>query len=184
MIRLLEERTKAGVQVKIIGRLPRRNSKLELHKLPRLRLHTRTIIRDRKHAFLGSQSLRAAELDARREVGVIFRDGKIVSKLAKVFQEDWQLAEKMKEVAHAEDKVPVEKVAKKLAKAVAKELPPVAPVLEELIKQLGVEKKALDLVPGEVEASVKDAVKTAVKEVVQEAVESATDEDKAKPDAA
>ena len=184
MMRLLEERSKAGVHVRIIGRMARRNSKLEVHKLSRLRLHTRTIIRDGKHAFLGSQSLRAAELDARREVGAIFRDRKTVSKLAKVFHDDWQLAEKMKDVARSEDKVPVEKVARKLAKAVVKELPPVAPVLEELIKQLGVEKKALDLVPGEVEASVKDAVKTAVKEVVQEAVESATEEDKAKPDAA
>ena len=180
MIRLLEERAKAGVTVRIIGRLARRNSKLEVHKLGKLRLHTRTMIRDGKHAFVGSQSLRAAELDARREVGAIFSDGRTVSKLAKVFQEDWQTVGTAKEQARTEEKPPAEKVAKKFAKAVAKELPPVAPVLAEIIKQMGVEKVDLDLSPGEVESTVKDAVKAAVKEVVQEAVENVAEEKKEK----
>jgi phosphatidylserine/phosphatidylglycerophosphate/cardiolipin synthase-like enzyme len=180
MIRILEERAKAGVTVRIIGRLARRNPKLQVHKLAKLRLHTRTIVRDGKHAFVGSQSLRAAELDARREVGVIFCDRKAVAGLAKVFREDWQLAETAKERTRMDEKGPAEKMAKKLAKAVAKELPPVAPVLEELIKQMGVEKTDLDLTPSEVEASVKDAVKAAVKEVVQEAVDSVTEEKKEK----
>jgi phosphatidylserine/phosphatidylglycerophosphate/cardiolipin synthase-like enzyme len=178
MIRLLEERSKAGVTVRIIGRLARRGSKIEVHKQPRLRLHTRTIIRDRQQAFVGSQSLRAAELDTRREVGAIFSDRKTVAKLAKVFQDDWQLAERIKEEEHQDEKAPVEKVAKKLAKAVAKDLPPVAPVLEELIKEMGVVKTEVDLVPGEVEASVKDAVKAAVKEVVEDAVANLTEEKK------
>jgi len=180
MIRLLEDRAKAGVRVRIIGRLARRSPKLEVHKIAKLRLHARTIIRDGKHAFVGSQSLRAAELDARREVGVIFCDRKTVTGLAKVFHDDWQIAEKGAERMRKDEKAPVEKVAKKLAKAVAKDLPPVAPVLAEVMKEMGVEKKDLDLVPGEVEASVKDAVKAAVKEVVQEAVDIATEEKKEK----
>ncbi len=180
MIRLLEERSRAGVTIRIIGRLARRSSKLEVHKLHRLRLHTRTMVRDGRHAFVGSQSLRAAELDTRREVGVIFCDRRTVARLVKVFQEDWQLAETAKEQARTDEKAPAEKVAKKLAKAVAKDLPPVAPVLEELIKQMGVEKTELDFIPGEVEASVKDAVKAAVRAVVQEAVESVTEERKEK----
>jgi cardiolipin synthase len=180
MIKLLEERAKAGVTVRIIGRLARRAPKLEVHKLAKLRLHTRTIIRDGKYAFVGSQSLRAAELDARREVGAIFSDHRTVAGLAKVFREDWQLADSLKEQAHSDEKAPAEKVAKKLAKAVVREMAPVAPVLEEIIKQMGVEKTELDLIPGEVEASVKDAVKAAVKEVVQEAVESVTEEKKEK----
>ena len=185
MIRVLEERSKAGVAVKIIGRLSHRSSKLEVHKLPRLRLHTRTIVRDGRQAFLGSQSLRAAELDTRREVGAIFSDRRTITKLTKVFQEDWQLAEKIRQEERLDEKAPAEKVAKKLAKAVAKDLPPVAPVLEELIKQMGVEKTDVELVPGEVEASVKDAVKAAVKEVVREAVENATeDKGEVEPDAA
>jgi len=184
MIRLLEERSKAGVTVRIIGRLARRSSKLEVRKLPRLRLHTRTMIRDGRHAFVGSQSLRAAELDTRREVGAIFRDHRTVTRLAKVFQEDWQLAEKTREEERKDEKGPAEKVAKKLAKAVAKELPPVAPVLQEIIKQMG-DQTGVDLVPGEVEANVKDAVKAAVKEVVREAVENAAEEKKeAESDAA
>jgi phosphatidylserine/phosphatidylglycerophosphate/cardiolipin synthase-like enzyme len=178
MIRLLEERSRAGVAVKIIGRLAHRSSRLEVHKLPRLRLHTRTMVRDGRHAFVGSQSLRAAELDARREVGAIFCDRRTVAKLSKVFQEDWQLAEKTQEQERKDEKAPAEKVAKKLAKVVAKELPPVAPALEEIIKEMGVEKKDVDLVPSEVEESVKDAVKAAVREVVQEAVEGATEEER------
>ena len=55
----------------------------------------------------------------------------------KVFREDWQLAETIKEQARTDEKAPAEKVAKKLAKAVAKELPPVAPVLEETHQAYG-----------------------------------------------
>jgi len=185
MIRLLEERARAGVSVRIIGRLARRSSKLEVHKLARLRLHTRTIIRDGRHAFVGSQSLRAAELDARREVGAIFSDQKTVTKLAKVFQEDWQAATKTKERSRTDDKASAEKVAKKVAKAVTKELPPMAPVLEEIINQMKAENAEVDLAPREVEASVKDAVKAAVKEAVHEAVQNATEgKDQPESDAA
>jgi hypothetical protein len=42
-----------------------------VQKLAGQRLHTRTIVRDRRQAFVGSQSLRTAELDARRELGLI-----------------------------------------------------------------------------------------------------------------
>ena len=178
MIRLLEERSKAGVSVRIIGRLARRSSKLEVQKLPQLRLHTRTMVRDRRHAFVGSQSLRPAELDSRREVGAIFCDRKAVARLTKVFEDDWQATGKPKEQEHSDAKAPAEKVARKLAKAVVKELPPMAPALEEIIKEMGGDKAQLDLVSGEVEASVKDAVKLAVKEAVREAVENAA-EDKA-----
>ena len=55
------------------GRVP-----LDAQKLDGMRLHTRTIIRDRRQAFVGSQSLRAPELDARRELGLIIQDAKAV----------------------------------------------------------------------------------------------------------
>ena len=55
-----------------------------------MRLHTRSIIRDGTWAFVGSQSLRALELDSRREVGIIFRDPKVVARLAKTFEDDWE----------------------------------------------------------------------------------------------
>jgi cardiolipin synthase len=88
IIRLLEERAKAGVEVKIIGRVSRGSANLQVRRLPRMRLHTRTIVRDGRHAFIGSQSLRALELDARREIGVIFQDIKVITRLIDTIQDD------------------------------------------------------------------------------------------------
>ena len=59
-----------------------------------MRLHTRTIIRDGSQAFIGSQSLREMELGSRREVGIIFRDKKIVGTLARIFRDDWDAIER------------------------------------------------------------------------------------------
>ena len=80
MLRILQERAKAGVEIKVIGQVAGSRS-FEVQKLAGMRLHTRTIIRDGRQAFVGSQSLRAAELDSRREVGLIVRDPKAVRKL-------------------------------------------------------------------------------------------------------
>src|SRR5260370_1278202 len=66
MIRLLRERAKAGVEIRIIGRVKKDSSKLGASGLMRMRFHTRTIVRDRHTAFLGSQSLREAELNRKR----------------------------------------------------------------------------------------------------------------------
>jgi cardiolipin synthase len=93
MLRLLEERSKAGVEIRIIGCVERNRSSFPIRKMVRQRLHTRTILRDSDHIFLGSQSLRAAELDQRREVGLIFRDTKIAARLRQMFDEDWETAE-------------------------------------------------------------------------------------------
>ena len=54
-----------------------------------MRLHTRTIVRDRHQMFLGSQSLRELELDARREIGIIIHDSKVVNSVVRIFEEDW-----------------------------------------------------------------------------------------------
>jgi cardiolipin synthase len=171
MIRILEERAKAGVDIKIIGRLSRDGAKLQVHKLATMRLHTRTIIRDGTQAFIGSQSLRELELNARREVGIIFRDHKLVSRLMKTFTEDWEAigrpaAEETDKVVGVEPA----KVAKMVAKAVAKELPPVAPVVEVLVKEL-VGNKPVELDPRQVEETIKEAVKEAVKDAVRDVVE-------------
>jgi cardiolipin synthase len=151
MIRILEDRAKAGVDIRIIGRLTRKSEKLQVHKLSSIRLHTRTIIRDGVQAFIGSQSLRELELGARREIGIIFRDRKIVTQLIKTFTEDWEAIQ----------------VAKKFAKAVAKELPPVAPVVEVVVKELVGNKAEVKLDLQEVEEAVKEAVKEAVRDVVE-----------------
>jgi cardiolipin synthase len=171
MIRLLEDRSKAGVEIKIIGRLSSKSSKLLWHKLATMRLHTRTIIRDGNQVFIGSQSLREVELGARREVGIIFRDAKIVSRLSKIFYEDWAATVRLKEASVTEEAEPAAKVAKKVAKAVVKELPPVAPVVEVMVRAMVGDQADVDLDPSELEESVKDAVKEAVKEVVRDVVE-------------
>jgi cardiolipin synthase len=67
MIRLLEERAKAGVDIRILGKITRKNPRLANRKTP-IRLHTRTMVRDGRFVFVGSQSLRTMELDMRREV--------------------------------------------------------------------------------------------------------------------
>jgi len=86
MLRLLGERQDAGVKLRFIGSVAEK--RLQAFELKRLRLHTRTIIRDRKDAFIGSQSLRQVELDSRREIGVIFRDAGAVKDLVRTFEED------------------------------------------------------------------------------------------------
>jgi cardiolipin synthase len=171
MIRLLEERAKAGVDIKIIGRMTRDSAKLALHKLAQMRLHTRTIIRDSQQVFIGSQSLRTAELDSRREVGVIFRDRKIAGHLMKIFQDDWGLTEQSKERAVEDEPTPAVKVAKKVAKAVTKELPPVGEVLDGVVKEIVGESKDVEFNREELQESVQDAVREAVKGVIQEVVE-------------
>jgi phosphatidylserine/phosphatidylglycerophosphate/cardiolipin synthase-like enzyme len=47
------------------------------------------MIRDGEVAFVGSQSLRAVELDGRREVGLIARDPAVVKRLMETFESDW-----------------------------------------------------------------------------------------------
>jgi phosphatidylserine/phosphatidylglycerophosphate/cardiolipin synthase-like enzyme len=89
MIRLLHQRAKAGVDVRIIGKVGKRGGDMRVQKLPGGRLHVRAMVRDGDTAFVGSQSLRGLELDMRREVGIIVRDAKVVKGMCEVFEEDW-----------------------------------------------------------------------------------------------
>ena len=118
MLRLLNERAKAGVEIKVIGRVSKPSVGLEIRKLAGLRLHTRTIVCDRRQAFVGSQSLRRAELDSRREVGIIVREPKVVSGIIQTFEADWE--KKAVEETQASQAKP--KVPKKVVKALVKEL--------------------------------------------------------------
>src|SRR5204863_2405332 len=56
MIRLILQRLKAGVDVRIIGKMAKRGGDLRAQKLAG-RLHVRAIVRDGDTAFVGSQSL-------------------------------------------------------------------------------------------------------------------------------
>jgi phosphatidylserine/phosphatidylglycerophosphate/cardiolipin synthase-like enzyme len=89
MIRLLQLRAKAGVDVRIIGKVSKRGSTLKAEKMAGKRLHVRAMVRDGESAFVGSQSLRALELDGRREVGMLTRDARVVKRLGEIFEADW-----------------------------------------------------------------------------------------------
>lgn len=93
MIRLLHQRAKAGVDVRVIGRIGKRGGDLKVQKFPGKRLHVRAMVRDGEVAFVGSQSLRALELDARREVGLLTKDPKVVKRILETFDLDWARTE-------------------------------------------------------------------------------------------
>lgn len=176
MLKILEARAQVGVDIRVIGRVTRSSSNLTARRLSIMRLHTRTIIRDGRDAFIGSQSLRELELGARREVGIVFRDKKIVARLSKVFHDDWDAIERAVQQQSQDETAPAAKVARKVAKAVTRELPPVAPVLRVLVRELVGDAVEMDLDPVVVEESIKDAVKEAVKEAVFEAVETVVEQ--------
>jgi phosphatidylserine/phosphatidylglycerophosphate/cardiolipin synthase-like enzyme len=89
MLRLLHQRTRNDVDIRVIGKVGKRAGNIRVQKMSGLRLHVRAMIRDGDTAFVGSQSLRALELDARREVGLIVKDPRVVKRLQEVFEEDW-----------------------------------------------------------------------------------------------
>src|SRR5688572_31815624 len=70
MIRLLSQRAKMGVDIRVIGKVAKRAAgTLRVQKSP-MRLHVRAAVRDGSEAFVGSQSLRALELRSEeRRVG-------------------------------------------------------------------------------------------------------------------
>ena len=88
--KLLQERVKAGVEIRILGKLEKSIEGIEARKLLPMRLHVRAMIRDGKMVFIGSQSLRKLELDKRREVGVLIASTPIAKKMQAVFEADWK----------------------------------------------------------------------------------------------
>lgn len=179
MIRLLEARAKAGLNISIIGKLSVTSKNLPKPRELPIRLHTRSIIRDGTWAFVGSQSLRTMELDSRREIGIIFRDPKTVGRLLKTFQQDWESegksvqAELVPEAAEKEA-ISAAKVAKKVAKAVVSELSPVTPVVENTVRELAAVPQ-VNINGNKIEDTVKNAVQDAVRQVVRDFVEEAVE---------
>jgi phosphatidylserine/phosphatidylglycerophosphate/cardiolipin synthase-like enzyme len=177
MIRILEQRIKSGVSIRVIGHVPSRNRALPTGRLPNIRLHTRTIVRDRKQVFIGSQSLRELELDARREVGVILRDSKVVNAIVRTFESDWAtIGTAAGQPSKENAAVVIAKAAAKAAEAITNELPPIAPMVEKVVQQTVRNVGDVELDHAELEASVKDAVEHAVRATVKEMVEEVTEE--------
>jgi phosphatidylserine/phosphatidylglycerophosphate/cardiolipin synthase-like enzyme len=163
MLRALNERATKGVDVRVIGAVGRKRHHLKVRSLGGFLLHTRTIVRDRREAFVGSQSLRKAELDSRREVGVIVRDSKVLSGLSNTFEADWSAKETATTVQ------PTRQEMKKTLKAMVEKLSPLDPVVKEAVKEV-VSKTdgSATLNTKEVKDTVEKAVKEAVRERVQE----------------
>jgi len=168
MLRLLQERSRAGVDIRVLGCVS--GNHLASHELKRMRLHTRTIVRDRSHAFLGSQSLRHLELDGRREIGVIFRDASIVKEMVRVFEEDWAASVPDKQ-QEKQQGAASKKVLKKVARKVVKHVP-LAPVEKKVAKVIG--KKANgDINQKQVRETVKDMVENIAEQAAEEAAVAA-----------
>lgn len=169
MLRLLDERKKAGVQIRVLGRVA--GNRLPAYGLKRIRLHTRTIVRDRTQAFIGSQSLRQLELDARREIGIIFREGSVLKELVRIFEEDWlSSSAKGKEEAKDRKKAP-KKMVKKVARTVAKRIS-LTPVAKKVAKELS-KTADVDLDKRRVHETVKEIVKDLVEETAEQAMAEA-----------
>ena len=74
---------------RIIGKVGGRGHDLVHQKFHGHRLHVRSVMRDGTQAFIGSQSLRALELDKRREVGVFVTGATVVKEMIATFEADW-----------------------------------------------------------------------------------------------
>ena len=182
MLRVLQERAKAGVEIKIIGSVAGR-AQFDVKKLAGTRLHTRTIIRDGRQAFVGSQSLRTAELDLRRELGLIVEDAKAVKKLIDTFESDWACTDAKK--APREPKKPEaptdepgtasEQEVEKAVEVFAKELDPLAVSVNKAVRKAVALAGEDVLHDKNVKNTMKKVVKKAVKEAVKEAVQDAQD---------
>ena len=168
MVRLLIERQKAGVKIKIIGRLGKKATALNARRLEEFRLHTRTIIRDRKDAFVGSQSLRKLELDSRRELGLIVKERGVISRLLETFEKDWEVNEAQDEKAKSSG----HEIQKPLdSRKLAKKLDPLNESIKRAVKRVVRENGHKLIADDETKETLKQAVKKTVKQAFKEAVQ-------------
>jgi cardiolipin synthase A/B len=167
MIRLMQQKAREGVDIRIIGAIGKRASGMKVARLP-MRLHAQTIVRDGEQMFLGSQSLRTLELDARREVGILIDDAAIVQRVLATFESDWTSVKRITSsgaVATDDDLEPM----------VEEAPPPVTPMtvkeaVKEAIKSAIME--AIDESPSakQVKEAVKEAAREAVLEMTQQSI--------------
>jgi phosphatidylserine/phosphatidylglycerophosphate/cardiolipin synthase-like enzyme len=177
IMRLLEDHAKGGLDIKIIGSVAARSSNLAVAPLTSMRLHTRTIIRDGRQAFVGSQSLRQPELDLRREIGIIVRDSNVVNTLLATFEKDWVSTgfDEARDTVKTDAAAAQPETTAKATRALAKEMPPLRTTLKKAIKQAVTRAGKEALAHGELKSTVRAAVKTAVKEAVKEMLQQEQD---------
>jgi histone H3/H4 len=175
VVRILQERAESGAEVRIIGKASKRLG-LKVSKLTKIRLHTRTILKDASQAFIGSQSLREAELDSRREVGLIIREKKIVKQLTECFESDWSSTDEATDSGMKKDKpeVPKKQVVQ-ATKVLAKELHPLETTVKKAVKKVVAEAGEDILGDKRVKSTVKKMVKKAIKQAVKEVANDTKD---------
>lgn len=169
MIRILQDRAKAGVEIRIIGRIDKR-ADVPIAELTRFRLHTRAIIRDRHQAFVGSQGLRSVELDSRREVGLIVRESSVVKGLIDTFESDWASREAARELETGRGAVlaiPREE-AESAVHALVQELHPLTATVKRAVKRTVAKTGEEGLKDETVKDAVNEVVRNAVKEALAE----------------
>ena len=165
-VKLLNEKISQGVDVRVIGSTSNKGSTIPGRKLT-TRLHARAIIRDGKSVFLGSQSLRKLELEARREIGMIVHDPKIAKQMIATFDSDWSGATPAQPPAEVSELINVP--AKKLAKKVVKELN-IVPAVEQALDRALDKKDDVQLEPKEVVEGVREAMREEVHAAVTQAL--------------
>ena len=89
ILRVLLDRARAGVDIRVIGKINEDLPGVRSCRLSDLRLHVRAMVRDGAAAFIGSQSLRKLELDGRREIGIVITDSGVAKKMQAIFEDDW-----------------------------------------------------------------------------------------------
>jgi len=165
-VKLLNKKISDGLEVRILSRAATKGGTVPVRRLNQ-RLHLRAIIRDDEHAFIGSQSLRKLELEARREVGVIFKDKKIVKQMEEIFEKDWKSSEPVLEADQlsAALAIPANKVAKEVAKHIG-----IKPVVEQVLDKVIDTKSDAPFEPAEVAETVRQAFREEVHGAVMDAL--------------
>jgi cardiolipin synthase len=162
VVRILQDRAKAGVEVRVIGKASKRLG-LKVLKLTKIRLHTRTILKDASQAFI-------------REVGLIIREKKIVKQLIQCFESDWRSTDATTDNAMKKDEpeVPKQHVVR-ATKVLAKELHPLEATVKKAVKRFVAEAGEDVLGDKRVKTTVKKMVKKAIKQAVKEVANGTKD---------
>jgi cardiolipin synthase len=93
ILRLLMAKATSGVDVRILGKdryYADVFSLLKFRQITRFKLHAKSIVVDRSRVFIGSMNLRYENLEKRREVGIIVDEPSVVSRMAEIFESDWE----------------------------------------------------------------------------------------------
>ena len=93
ILRLLVEKARSGVEVRVLGDEKHRSSlpmAIDSRSIPRFKLHAKCTIIDRSRAVIGSMNMRPESFDRRREVCIVVDDVDVISRLNAVFSSDWE----------------------------------------------------------------------------------------------